>query len=275
MMSFFSLVEQKYDDIYCSDKYYYDPQEQYRKAYIEACLALIKTEFDPNEREPEDGETILMVVATTGRLDLVKFLVDAGADVNAFDYDGVSFALQEAARLGWQKMYDYLAPLTDPKLQKLAEKRLPEGLAYRRKENQKLAVNFVKAAWHGEIDKLQTAIENGVKIDVIIKMPGSDGESALHRACKSERTSIIRILLNKGANPNIRENKSGETPLMKAIKAKSFKKENKIDIVQLFILAGANVNAQDNNGNTALSLAQKIGNPEIIQLLIEAGAREN
>lgn len=267
MISFFSLMEQKLNDIRNSGKYYYDPQEEYRRAAVEACFALMNTNFDPNEREPEDGETILLEVATTGRLDLVTFLVEAGADVNAIDYDGISFALQEAARLGWQEIYDYLAPLTDPKLKELAEKHLSEGLAYRQKENQKLAVNFVKAAWHGEIDKLKMAIENGVDIDVMVKMPGSDGESALHRACKGERASIISILLKKGANPNIREKNSGKTPLMKAIKTRN------VAITKLLISNGADVNVRDNNGNTALSIAKEARTTEIIKLLTEAGAK--
>ena len=268
MLSFFNLVEQKYDDIYCSGKYYYDPQEQYRRAHVEACLALMNAEFNPNEREPEDGETILMEVVTTGRLDLVKFLVEADANVNALDYDGISFALQEAARLGWQEIYDYLAPLTDFRLRKIAEERLSEGLVYRQQENQKLALNFVKAAWHGENDKLQTAIENGVDINIVVKMPGSDGESALHRACKGKRASIVSILLKKGANPNIREKKSGKTPLIKAVKTDNVK------ITKLLISSGADINAQDNNGNTALSLAKEAGNTKIIELLVEAGAKD-
>ena len=267
MISFFDLVEQKLDDFERSGKYYYAPEKQYEQAYIEACLMLMENEFDPNERD-EDGETILINVVSTNRLDLVKFLVEAGADVNAIDYSGVEFPLDSAAVSGWQEGYYYLAPLTSSELRKIAEKHLSEGLAYRQKENQKLAVNFVKAAWHGEIDKLETAIENGVDLNVIVKMPGSNGESALHRACKGERTSIISILLKKGANPNIREKKSGETPLMKAIKTRN------VTISRLLISHGADVDVRDNNGNTALSLAREAGNTEIVQLLEEAGTKD-
>lgn len=36
MMSFFSSIEQKLDNICSSGKYYYDPQEEYQRGTIEA-----------------------------------------------------------------------------------------------------------------------------------------------------------------------------------------------------------------------------------------------
>lgn len=262
MVSFFELVEQKYDEFYLSGIYYYSPEEEYRQAYIQACLALMNTEFNPNERELEDGETILMTVTSTGRLDLVKFLVEAGADVNALDYDGKSFALNEAARLGWVKIYEYLAPLTVSSLRQIAENSLSKGIIYRQLQNELLAESFVKSAWHGEINKLKTALENSVNIDVIIKMPGSSGECALHRACRYGRTSIVSFLLEVGANPNIQEKDSGETSLIKAVKA------GNVEIVRILLTASANIYIQNCLGKNALYYAQKAGNNEIIQLLL-------
>lgn len=64
------------------------------------------------------------------------------------------------------------------------------------------------------------------------------------------------------------KNKEGKTALMYGIED-----NDNIEKVRLLIKAGADVNAKDNDGNTALSLAQEAGNLEIIQLLKEAGAR--
>ncbi|MBC6419187.1 MAG: ankyrin repeat domain-containing protein [Prochloron sp. SP5CPC1] len=128
MISFFDLVEQElYPESYLPKRYFYDSgKEEFRQAYIKACLKLMKTEFDPNERLIDGGETILMYVVQTGRLDLVKFLVEAGANVNLLDYDEITFALNEAAECGWKEIYDYLAPLTSSELRLRVEKSLPK-----------------------------------------------------------------------------------------------------------------------------------------------------
>jgi ankyrin repeat protein len=46
------------------------------------------------------------------------------------------------------------------------------------------------------------------------------------------------------------------------------------DVVKLLIEAGADVNAQDDWGGTALEWAYAFGHQEVAQLLIEAGAKE-
>lgn len=44
--------------------------------------------------------------------------------------------------------------------------------------------------------------------------------------------------------------------------------------VKMLLEAGTDINAVDNMGNTALSLAKKAGYTEIVQLLLDAGATE-
>ena len=78
----------------------------------------------------------------------------------------------------------------------------------------------------------------------------------------------IKRLIEKGADVNA-QNNNGWTALMLA-SAWGY-----IDIVTLLIEEGAYVNARTKHGNTALMYASQEGHPEVAELLIEKGADIN
>jgi ankyrin repeat protein len=114
-------------------------------------------------------------------------------------------------------------------------------------------------------------------------------DQSLIHAILARRADIVVSLLAAGANPSARyipENYSAledlvvvmrhrtrlnipRTALVKAIDAESN------DIVNDLISAGADVNAIDVNGDTALSEATRFGSPEWVEALIKAGANVN
>ena len=63
----------------------------------------------------QHGQTALMLAVSHGRLDMVRMLINAGADVNIQDEDG-STALMCAAEHGHLAIVKYLAPLADTDL---------------------------------------------------------------------------------------------------------------------------------------------------------------
>ena len=271
-----------------------DYQEKKIKIRTEAFLKLIKTQFDPNE-DNDECETILMYIVEIGRLDFVKFLVEAGANVNAISTDNrEAFALRLAAGFGWQKIYDYLAPLTSPELRLKAEKSLIYGLGYQlrlqRKKNRPVD-HLSIAAGNGDVEKIKELINNGVDVNII----SSAGVSALYAACWFGQTSAVIALLSAGANPNIKsEGVLGITPLMGIIEALAMfstydnvgnriPSQHKLEIAQILIEAGADVNAIDKNGNSVLTIAKSeipismsksTKSTKIIKLLLEAGAKK-
>lgn len=121
------------------------------------------------------------------------------------------------------------------------------------------------------------------------------GESALHSACDTAKLSVVKVLLERGIEVNIRNrngmvalhlaaesgddevvkvlitNKSavnvqdvtGSTPLIAAVN------HNKSSTALLLLQHGADVNFQDRNGITALHWASARGNIEIVQKLME------
>ena len=79
---------------------------------------------------------------------------------------------------------------------------------------------------------------------------------------------IVQLLLEKGADVNAKDN-DGRTALMFAAE------KGHTEIVQILLKKGADVNAEDEYGGTALMIAAENGHTEIIKLLLEKGADVN
>ncbi|WP_376697479.1 ankyrin repeat domain-containing protein [Wenzhouxiangella sp. EGI_FJ10305] len=80
-----------------------------------------------------------------------------------------------------------------------------------------------------DIAKAYEAIEAGADPNV----QDRQGRSPLHVAAWHGQTSIARVLLTSGANPNVRDDAVGETPLHTAVRA------NNPDMVIVLIAGGA------------------------------------
>jgi ankyrin repeat protein len=86
----------------------------------------------------------------------------------------------------------------------------------------------------------------------------------------SNNPDIIRLLLDAGAEVNVRTNYD-LTPLLLAV-GHSFN----LEIIQTLIDAGAEVDAKDSNGETALLVAGRCWHdPMLFRMLLEAGANVN
>ena len=86
---------------------------------------------------------------------------------------------------------------------------------------------------------------------------------ALHGAAFRGNARIAETLLNKGADPNIK-NKLGGTPLMWAA---SYGQD---EVVRLLLAKGADVNIKDNSGASAADWADKNKQTNLATVLREA-----
>ena len=78
---------------------------------------------------------------------------------------------------------------------------------------------------------------------------------------------IAEVLLEAGANINLKNNSEGSTPLHEAVRY------GRIEAVEFFLNIGADVNVQDNsNQRTPLHWAAATGNEKIMKLLLDKGA---
>ncbi|MDR2490364.1 MAG: ankyrin repeat domain-containing protein [Spirochaetaceae bacterium] len=98
---------------------------------------------------------------------------------------------------------------------------------------------------------------------------GSDGISSLHFSVREKRTGWTELLLEKRADVNIK-NTAGTTPLHEAAMI------GDIETMRRLIAAGADVNGQDGQGNTAMHLAVPAAvHQQALDLLLRNRANPN
>lgn len=100
--------------------------------------------------------------------------------------------------------------------------------------------------------------------DRAIDAPDKDGNTPLMAAAKTGRIKLMQALIAQGAGVNSR-NPRGSAPLMFAV-------DGGIEAVALLLSKGAKVDAQADNGMTALAWAVYLKRPDIFQRLLAAGA---
>lgn len=91
------------------------------------------------------------------------------------------------------------------------------------------------------------------------------GENGLHIVAERRDTTWMRFLLQRGANPNVRD-RNGTTPLQIAVRL------GHIDGVEALIKGGADVDISDASGETPLMTAVHQRNVELVRTLLEEGA---
>ena len=89
-------------------------------------------------------------------------------------------------------------------------------------------------------------------------------------AIQFNHVSSLPAMLARGVDPNAKEPLRGETALILAVH------ENANDVFDwLLSLKGVDINAQANNGNTAIMLAAYLENSHAVTALLERGAEVN
>jgi ankyrin repeat protein len=103
---------------------------------------------------------------------------------------------------------------------------------------------------------------------VDVNQPGVDGTTALHWAVHSDSVELTDLLLRAGANVNA-TNRYGATALSLACINGS------VAVVDRLLKAGANPNTVFADGQTALMTAARTGKVEVVKLLLANGADVN
>lgn len=123
---------------------------------------------------------------------------------------------------------------------------------------------FLKLCVTGTTEEIQKAIDNGA--DVNSRTPR--GLTPLMHAAHNENPKVIPVLLEAGADVEVRDDIFGWTALMRAAE-----KNVNPEMISVLLEAGADIEARDESGWTVLMYAAESNeNPEVISVLLEAGA---
>ena len=185
-----------------------------------------------------DGVPLLYFAATNGHKDIVAYLLDMGASIDATtDYGS---ALHVAANDEYEEVVRLLLDRgADPNLKN----------------------NWKKTPLHNTTqNKSQTVAKLLIDSGADINVKDHKGRTPLHR-CKS--LPVAKLLISKGADVNAVDN-SGYTPLHWAGAPREIVDRQTIE----YLLAnGANTSQVDNSGLTPRQLAAKNSQDELVAIL--------
>jgi ankyrin repeat protein len=214
----------------------------------QAVRSLLQHGVDPNTPPgPNDrGMTALMFAAWIGDSQTVRLLAEAGADVNAKSNSGATPLMYAAMSGDAQSLQLLLAKGADPNLQ---EQSGMTALMY--------------AVRKGEVQGVRVLAKNESSN---LSLRALHGDTALLLATKKGSWQVVEVLLQ--ANPGLEDpDRFGQTPLMNAART------GNLGILLRLLDKGANVNARDANGATALTKATLGNHPTAVRALQVRGGR--
>ena len=225
------------------------------KCHIEMARMLLERKVDANSSNGE-GLTPLQQASEVwydGYLDIVRLLLDYGANVNVHDNDrntplhfAVSGGCLEIARMLLERKAD---------VDILNNKGLTP-------------LHRASKGWHdGYPDIVRLLLDYGANANA----HDDDRNTPLHFAASKCHLEVTRMLLERKADIDSL-NSNGLTPLHRASEGWH---EGFLGVVQLLLYHGANVNVHDNDRNTPLHFAASEGHPEVVRVLLEHKADVN
>ncbi|XP_065208838.1 uncharacterized protein LOC135837476 [Planococcus citri] len=236
-------------DTNCKDRHSHSPLHyatQYN--HIDVVQILLKKEPHPDYKQILGGYTLLHIAARNGSLEVVEYLLQKGANVNA-KHDSNEIPLFEAARNGHLEVVKLLI--------------LKGSQVNTRVLNGSAPLHMAAVNGHKEV--VEVLLTNGADLNIACK---TFLNTPLHHATKEGHLEVIKVLMTYKANPNV-STSVGLTPLHLAAE------HGYSEIVTYLIKHGANVDAREKNMSTPMHYAIYAGHKNIVEILIANKADVN
>ncbi|XP_076596189.1 E3 ubiquitin-protein ligase MIB2 isoform X3 [Chaetodon auriga] len=215
------------------------------------------------EIKDEDGDTALHYTAFGNQAEIARLLLSKGANVNLLN-NSMCTALHIAVNKGFTDVVRVLTEHSaDVNLQdSYGDTPLHDAIAKDFRNIIEILVvvpniDFTQQNHRG-FNLLHHAALKGNKLATekilararqLVDVKKEDGFSALHLASLNNHRDVAEILVKEGrCDINIRNNRN-QTPLQLAVT------QGHTDLVQLLVAEGANVNMEDEDGDTAMHVA--------------------
>lgn len=218
-----------------------------------------------------NGFTPLYIACQEGNLEIVRLMIDAGAEIDLPILPDLDTPLLISVVRGnipvFRELVQRGADINKPNKENIT----PFLMAIKLKHtviideflnNPALNINFhtddtesflIYAIRWGEVETARKLIEKGINLE----LPDDQGGTALYMAAQNNQLEIVRLLLRSGANPNIEDEKK-YTPLHVATG------HNFIPICMELLNNGAKLDAENIKGITPLDIAREMGRVELV-----------
>jgi ankyrin repeat protein len=191
-----------------------------------------------------DREFNLIQAADRGQLEIIKFLVERGVDVDATSVDGVT-PLMYASQNGYTEIMEYL---------------ITKGADVNATPDNDVTP-LIGSVRTGHYEATEMLLEAGAEVDAKDEL----ALTSLMHASAYDYPEIADLLIEKGADVEAGD-WFGTRPLMMAVYYDCH------ETTQVLIRRGADLNARDTFGFTALMIAAQHADYDIAWLLLEKGA---
>lgn len=232
-----------------------DLTDAVRAGNVSRVVLLLNSGADPNKRSPYNGP--LHDAARIGSDEITTILIRAGADLELPGFGG-NRPLHSAVMAGRATVVSLLLK-SGAKADSLDNTGRTPLLSF-------------TSGDVGDVDTLIALLDGGANPNLL------DGPAPFHPldyAAMNGRADVADLLIAFGANIDAKDNLYGETPLHLAIFAYQDVPLFHLEVAQLLIDRGADVNAKDKNGSTPMDYAKHYyPNAGLLQSVLSgAGAR--
>ncbi|BFZ23420.1 hypothetical protein BsWGS_26459 [Bradybaena similaris] len=206
-----------------------------------------------------DMNNLLISASRNGNLEIIGLLLDAGANVNC--------------------VADNKTPLMEAKNAEVIYFLVQRGAVVNKYSRAKGGYSSpltyilnIDYSYYESTSK-ETVVEAFLKCGAFVDGKSGGGRTPLMIALSKNRSRrIVQMLLDHGAQSNVRDSK-GNTPLLLAARANNT--DNIVCLLEFFKYSKESLNAQSYDGSTALMVASKNCNPEVVKHLVSHGADVN